>query len=428
MLDINAVRENPDFYKKAITQKKGDASLVDKLLHVDEKRRTLIGELQSLRELKNKYAKEQNIEEGKKTKIELSTKEPELTQVEAQYKEILWSLPNPAAADVPVGEDESSNKVIRSWGTIPHFDFPVKDHIELGEDLDIIDVKKASDVSGARFAYLKGDAALLEFALVSFAFSVLTNEETLAKIAKEANLDVSTKPFVPVVPPVMIKPDVFDRMARLKPEEERYHFPTDDMYLVGSAEHTLGALHIDEMLPEKEFPKRYVGFSTSFRREAGSYGRDTKGILRVHQFDKVEIESFTTADQGAIEQEFIVAIQEYLMRELGLAYEVMAVCTGDMGGPDFRQVDINTWIPSQDKYRETHSSDYNTDYQARRLNTRVKRVNNDVEFVHMNDATVFAIGRTLIAILENNQQPDGTVLIPQVLQKWIGKDRIVKRS
>jgi seryl-tRNA synthetase len=372
---------------------------------------------------KNKILKRE-----KKTKIELSTKEPELTQVEAQYKEILWSLPNPAAADVPVGEDESSNKVIRSWGTIPHFDFPVKDHIELGEDLDIIDVKKASDVSGARFAYLKGDAALLEFALVSFAFSVLTNEETLAKIAKEANLDVSTKPFVPVVPPVMIKPDVFDRMARLKPEEERYHFPTDDMYLVGSAEHTLGALHIDEMLPEKEFPKRYVGFSTSFRREAGSYGRDTKGILRVHQFDKVEIESFTTADQGAIEQEFIVEIQEYLMRELGLAYEVMAVCTGDMGGPDFRQVDINTWIPSQDKYRETHSSDYNTDYQARRLNTRVKRVNNDVEFVHMNDATVFAIGRTLIAILENNQQPDGTVLIPQVLQKWIGKDRIVKRS
>jgi seryl-tRNA synthetase len=428
MLDINAVRENPDFYKKAITQKKGEASLVDKLLHVDEKRRSLIGELQSLRELKNKYAKEQNIDEGKKTKIELSTKEPELTQVEAQYKEILWSLPNPAAADVPVGEDESSNKVIRSWGTIPHFDFPVKDHIELGEDLDIIDVKKASDVSGARFAYLKGDAALLEFALVSFAFSVLTNEETLAKIAKEANLDVSTKPFVPVVPPVMIKPDVFDRMARLKPEEERYHFPTDDMYLVGSAEHTLGALHINEMLPEKEFPKRYVGFSTSFRREAGSYGRDTKGILRVHQFDKVEIESFTTADNGAIEQDFIVAIQEYLMRELGLAYEVMAVCTGDMGGPDFRQVDINTWIPSQDKYRETHSSDYNTDYQSRRLNTRVKRTNNEAEFVHMNDATVFAIGRTLIAILENNQQADGSILIPQALQKWIGKDRITKRS
>lgn len=428
MLDINALRENPDFYKKAITQKKGDASLVDKLLEVDEKRRTLIGELQSLRELKNKYAKEQNIEEGKKTKIELSTKEPELTQVEAQYKEILWSLPNLASPDVPVGEDESSNTVIRSWGTIPHFDFPVKDHIELGEDLDIIDVKKASDVSGARFAYLKGDAALLEFALVSYAFSVLTNSEILQQIAKEAKLDVSTKPFVPVVPPVMIKPDVFERMARLKPEEERYHFPTDDLYLVGSAEHTLGALHMDEMLPEKEFPKRYVGFSTSFRREAGSYGRDTKGILRVHQFDKVEIESFTTADQGRVEQDFIVAIQEYLMRELGLPYEVMAVCTGDMGGPDFRQIDINTWIPSQDKYRETHSSDYNTDYQSRRLNTRVKRVNNEVEFVHMNDATVFAVGRTLIAILENNQQADGSVLIPQVLQKWIGKDRIAKRS
>jgi seryl-tRNA synthetase len=226
----------------------------------------------------------------------------------------------------------------------------------------------------------------------------------------------------------MIKPDVFERMARLKPEEERYHFPTDDMYLVGSAEHTLGALHIDEAIAEKEFPIRYVGFSTSFRREAGSYGRDTKGILRVHQFDKVEIESFTTKETGSDEQQFIVRLQEYFMKQLELPHEVMAVCTGDMGGPDYRQIDINTWIPSQDKYRETHSSDYNTDYQSRRLNTRVKRTTNDIEFVHMNDATVFAVGRTLIAILENNQQADGTVLIPTVLQKWMGKDKIVKRS
>ncbi len=428
MLDINAVRENPDFYKKALTDKRANPTLVDSLLSLDEKRRNLIGEIQSLRELKNKFAKEKNIEEGKKTKTELSAKEPELSHLEEEYRQVLWSLPNPAASDVPIGEDESFNTVIRTWGKPQTFDFPVKDHIEIGEDLDIIDVKKASDVSGARFAYLKGDAALLEFALVSYAFSVVTNSDTLSKIASDRNLDVSTKPFVPVVPPVMIKPEVFDRMARLKPEEERYHFPTDNLYLVGSAEHTLGALHMDELLIEKEFPKRYIGFSTSFRREAGSYGRDTKGILRVHQFDKVEIESFTTADLGSVEQDFIVAIQEYLMQSLELPHEVMAVCTGDMGGPDYRQIDINTWIPSQEKYRETHSSDYNTDFQSRRLNTRVKRTNNEVEFVHMNDATVFAVGRTIIAILENNQQADGSVLIPKVLQKWMGKERIEKHS
>ncbi len=428
MIDITLVRENPDFYKKALADKKANPSLVDDLLSVDEKRRALIGEIQTLRELKNKFSKEQNIEEGKKIKGELSSKEPELAKLEASYKEILWSLPNPAAEDVPVGPDESANVVLRTWGTPKTFDFPVKDHIAIGEDLDIIDVKKASDVSGARFAYLKGDGALLEFALVSFAFSVLTNSETLQKIAQEHNLTVSSKAFVPVVPPVMIKPDVFERMARLKPIEERYHFPTDDMYLVGSAEHTLGALHMDESLAEKEFPIRYVGFSTSFRREAGSYGRDTKGILRVHQFDKVEIESFTTKETGSDEQQFIVCLQEYLMQQLELPHEVMSVCTGDMGGPDYRQIDINTWIPSQDKYRETHSSDYNTDYQARRLNTRVRRTSNDTEFVHMNDATVFAVGRTIIAILENNQQADGTVLIPTVLQKWMGKDKIVKRS
>ncbi len=428
MLDITLVRENPDFYKKALADKKANPSLVDDLLSVDEKRRALIGEIQTLRELKNKFSKEQNIEEGKRIKGELSAKEPELTKLEASYKEILWSLPNSAAEDVPVGADESANVVLRTWGTPKKFDFPVKDHITIGEELDIIDVKKASDVSGARFAYLKGDGALLEFALVSFAFSVLTDSDRLKEIAEENNLTVSVKPFVPVVPPVMIKPDVFERMARLKPEEERYHFPTDDMYLVGSAEHTLGALHIDEAIAEKEFPIRYVGFSTSFRREAGSYGRDTKGILRVHQFDKVEIESFTTKETGSDEQQFIVRLQEYFMKQLELPHEVMAVCTGDMGGPDYRQIDINTWIPSQDKYRETHSSDYNTDYQSRRLNTRVKRTTNDIEFVHMNDATVFAVGRTLIAILENNQQADGTVLIPTVLQKWMGKDKIVKRS
>ncbi|HUZ92396.1 MAG TPA: aminoacyl--tRNA ligase-related protein, partial [Candidatus Paceibacterota bacterium] len=206
-----------------------------------------------------------------------------------------------------------------------------------------------------------------------------------------------------------------------EPKEERYYIPSDDAYLVGSAEHTLGPLHMDETIPEENLPLRYVGFSTAFRREAGSYGKDTKGILRVHQFDKIEIESFTLPEYAVTEQDFIVAIQENMMWELELPYQVVQICTGDMGGPDARQIDIETWIPSQGKYRETHTSDYMGDYQARRLNTKVKRKSGKTEFVHMNDATAFAIGRTLIAIMENYQTKDGKIEVPKVLQKYLGK-------
>jgi len=282
----------------------------------------------------------------------------------------------------------------------------------LGESLGVIDVETAGKVSGPRFTYLKGDLALMEFALVQFALNKL-----------------SQKGFVPVVPPVMIKPEIYIKMARLDPgqEEERYFMPNDDLYLIGSAEHTLGPLHMDEIINQNDLPKRYVGFSTCFRREAGSYGKDTRGILRVHQFDKVEMESFTTAADGAQEQELMVSIQEELMQELGLPYHVVIVCTGDMGGPDARQYDIETWIPSENKYRETHSADYMTDYQSRRLNTRAKLSDGKVELVHMNDATVLAVGRTLIAIMENYQNADGTITIPEVLRPIMGKDKITSR-
>jgi seryl-tRNA synthetase len=215
-------------------------------------------------------------------------------------------------------------------------------------------------------------------------------------------------------------------MARLDAtlEDERYYFPKDDIYLIGSAEHTLGPLHMDETLKEDDLPIRYVGFSTCFRREAGSYGRDTRGILRVHQFDKVEMESFTVPENSLKEQEFFVAIQEYLMQELKLPYQVVMTCTGDQGDPDARHIDIEAWMPGQQKYRETHSADLMTDYQARRLNTRVRRADGSLNFVHMNDATVFAIGRTLIAIVENYQRADGTITVPEVLRPYFGADTI----
>ncbi len=228
----------------------------------------------------------------------------------------------------------------------------------------------------------------------------------------------------------MIRPDVFSRMGRLTEEDkdDKYYIPEDDLYLIGSAEHTIGPIHMDSKLDENDLPKRYIGFSTSFRRESGSYGKDVKGVLRVHQFDKLEMEIFSTSNTGLAEQNLAVAIQEYMMQELELPYQVVSVCTGDMGKPDYRQLDIETWVPSQEKYRETHSADYMTDYQARRLKTKVSLSNGDTEFVHMNDATGFAIGRILIAILENNQQEDGSVIIPKVLQPYIGIDIIKPRN
>jgi len=429
MLDIKTIRENPEKVKDACKKKSVKVD-IDKLLTLDEQRREKIQEIEKIRAEKNKATREIG-KSGKKDKIikemqKIDKKadkiEKELKEIEKNFQELMYKVPNLLMDDVPVGKDETENKVIRKWGEPTKFDFKPKDHVELGEKLGIIDIKTASKVTGARFSYLKGEAAQIEFALVQYVLSVLTSEEKIKEIAETVKKGYSSKPFIPVVPPVMIRPDVYERMARLSEEDkdERYYLKKDDLYLIGSAEHTLGPLHIDQILEEKELPKRYIGFSTSFRREAGSYGKDTRGILRVHQFDKLEMESFTTKENSLLEQDFFVAIQEYLVRSLEIPYQVVMICTGDIGGPDARQIDIECWIPGQDKYRETHTSDLMTDYQARRLKTRVKRPNNEIEFVHMNDATAFAIGRILIAIIENYQQKDGSVKIPKVLQPYLG--------
>ncbi|OGM26577.1 serine--tRNA ligase [Candidatus Woesebacteria bacterium RIFCSPHIGHO2_02_FULL_38_9] len=426
MLDIQFIRDNPEKVKKGLTAKQFDSSLVDKVLELDGKRRDLIQEIEDLRAQRNEISSKEHAvnDKGKQLKEKLKNLEPELKKIEEKYKQILGKIPNVPADDVKVGRDESENEVIRKWGTPIKFNFRPKDHLEIGENLRIIDVKKASGISGARFNYLIGDAVFLEFALVNYVLDTLTNEKILKNIANKLKLNYNSKPFIPVIPPVMIKPDVFEKMARKDPEEERYKLRDDELFLVGSAEHTLGPLHMDETLTEDNFPLRYIGFSTSFRREAGSYGKDTRGILRMHQFDKVEMESFTLPENGRLEQDFFVAIQEYLMQMLKIPYQVVGICTGDMGGPDYRQIDIDSWMPGQNKYRETHTSDYMTDYQSRRLNTKVRR-KDATEFVHMNDATAFAIGRTIIAILENYQQKDGSVVIPEVLRKWMGKEKIV---
>ena len=224
----------------------------------------------------------------------------------------------------------------------------------------------------------------------------------------------------------MITPEMLFGMARLDPREDRYYIQEDNLFLVGSAEHTLGSMHANESFDEKDLPLRYVGYSTAFRREAGSYGKDTKGILRQHQFDKMEFQCFTVGEKSKQEQDFLVALQEHLMQQLGLPYQVYCCLYREiMGGPDIRQIDIETWMPGQDTYRETHSADLMGEYQTRRLGTKVKRDSGEKEFVHTNDATVFAMGRTLIALMENNQQSDGSVVIPEVLRPYMsGAERI----
>lgn len=426
MLDIKFIRENPDMVLAAIKNKKAEPVDLDALFTLADKRKEVIQKIDEVNRLRNEAQNSRNIEEGKRLKDQLQELETQKTTLDAEYVGMMIKLPNIPTVDTPVGKDEDENKVVREWGEKPQFAFTPKDHATLGKDLGIINTEKATEVSGPRFSYLMGDLVLLEWAMMQFAMSVLINEAKLKEIADAEGLTVSTKPFVPVLPPVMIKKPVQVRMARYMKDEDHYLFPNDDLMLIGSAEHTLGPLHMDEIIPEADLPIRYVGFSTAFRREAGTYGKDTAGILRQHQFNKMEMESFTLPEHGMQEQDFLVAIQEYFLRSLNLPHQRILVCTGDMGFPDQRQIDIETWVPTQQKFRETHSADYIGGFQARRLNTRVKRADGTVEHVHMNDATALA-ERPLIAILECNQQADGSVKVPDVLAPFMGKDVIKKR-
>lgn len=426
MLDIKFIKENKELVQTVCKNKNRDIN-IDELISLFEQKKLLRTELDELNQKRNDAQKNRDIELGSKLKLESESLEERFKEADKAYLAQMLQVPNIYSLDTPIGKDDSENKLIREWGTKKVFSFKPKEHFEIGADLDIIDIDTAGEVAGSRFAYLKGDLALMQFALLQFCFEVLTNKETLQKIADKANVSLSVDAFVPVVPPVFVKPAVQNRMARFLTPEEHYMFPNDDLMLIGSAEHTLGAMHMDEVFEEKDLPIRYAGYSTAFRREAGSYGKDTKGILRVHQFDKLEAEVFSLPENSTKEQDFLVAIQEHVLQSLNLPYQVLAVCSGDMGFPDYRQIDINTWMPGQDKYRETHSSDCIGGFQPRRLNTRVKRADGKIEHVHMNDATVVAVGRTLIAIMENYQNEDGSIDIPEVLQKYMfGKTKISK--
>lgn len=426
MLDIKFIKENLEIVKQSMVNRRKEPIDFDKLLSLADERLALRKRVDEINRKRNETAAARDIEAGKRLKDELQGEEEKLAVVEKDYLKLLLQIPNIPSPDTPIGPDESGNKVLRQVGEKPVFNFKAKPHWEIGSDLGIINSEKAAVVSGARFTYLMGDIVLLQYALQNLAIKILTDEEILKDIASRAGLNVSTKPFIPVVPPFMMRSAVMNRMARLDPIDERYYYEKDDLVFIGSAEHTLGPLHMDETHTEDRFPIRYVGYSPAFRREAGSYSKDTRGIIRMHHFDKVELESFVRPEDGYLEQDFIVAIQEHFLQLLQLPYQAVAICTGDMGSPDHRQIDMETWMPGQDAYRETNTSDYMGGYQARRLNTKIKRADGSTEPVHMNDATMVAMGRTLAAILENFQQADGTVRVPKALQPYMGKETIGK--
>ncbi len=423
MLDIKFIKENKDLIETTLKNKNRVVD-IDRVLALSEERKRLRTSIDELNAKRNDAAKNRDQALGSQLKKDLELLETEFASVDKEFIALMIKIPNIYSPDTPVGKDEDENVLIRSWGEKPVFDFEPKDHLVLGEKLGLIDTEKAGTISGSRFAYLKGDLVLLQFGLIQYCLQLLTNEDSIASIIKEKNLSLSPKAFIPVVPPVFIKPAVQNRMARFMTPEEHYMFPEDDLMLIGSAEHTLGPLHMDAIIEEKDLPIRYLGYSTAFRREAGTYGKDTRGILRQHQFDKLEMEVFSLPEKSLEEQELLVGIQEHVLQALKLPYQVINVCTGDMGFPDYRQIDINTWMPGQGKYRETHSSDNIIGFQARRLNTRVRREDKSLEFAHMNDATVVAIGRTLIAIMENYQKEDGSIVVPEILRPYVGRDII----
>ncbi|OHA51379.1 MAG: serine--tRNA ligase [Candidatus Terrybacteria bacterium RIFCSPLOWO2_01_FULL_40_23] len=413
MLDIKLIRENQDLVKDAIL-KKGVKVDLENIIVLDRQKREILSEVEQLRAWQKKEGSAEAREAMQEIKNNIKQKEEMLDKIEQELSVLLLELPNIPSADVPEGKDENDNVVIREKGNKRGFSFKPRSYIELAELHQLIDTERAAKISGSRFGYLLREAALIEMALVRYAYDQLLEEN-----------------FIPVIPPVMVKPDIYRGMGRLTKaqEEERYYLPADDLYLVGSSEHTIGPMHADEVLDTKIMPLRYVGFSTCFRREAGSYGKDTKGILRVHQFDKVEMFVFTTPDQSYAELENLVSFQEKLYTGLGIPYRVVSICKGDMGFTDAKQYDVEAWLPGQNEglgqYRETHSASNTTDFQARGENIKYRNAEGKLEYVHMLNATALAMGRTIIALLENYQEEDGSITMPEALVPYLGFNKIV---
>ncbi|MBI2405574.1 serine--tRNA ligase [Candidatus Microgenomates bacterium] len=384
MLDINFIRENPDKVKQGVTVKGYDASLVNKVLDLDKRRRELVQLIENLRTEKNKTAKEKDVEKGKQIKAQLRKYEPELEEADREFNEAMLQIPNLPADDVTPGKDESDNKVLREGGKKIEFNFTPKDHLELGQALDILDFERGSKVAGSGFYYLKNKGVLLEFALIQYGIEFLREKE-----------------FIPT-----ITPDV----AREK---------DTDLGLIATSEVTLAGFHADEVLNESDLPRKYGGYSHCFRVESGGYGKYSKGLYRVHQFAKVEMYVYCKPEESKELHQELLALEEEFWKSLGVPYRVVEMCTGDLGAQAARKFDLEAWMPGRGDWGEVTSTSDTTDYQTRRLNIKYRK-GGENQFLHTLNGTLVATPRAIIAILENFQQEDGAVAIPEVLQKYTG--------
>jgi len=423
MLDLKAIRSEPERIKAALARR-GAAEQVDELLALDARRRELLPEVENAQAERKTLSKQigerkqagEDAEElmatvqGLKERIE-SGKE-ELERVEAELGELALTLPNLPDPDAPEGMSEEDAVVIREVGERPQFDFEPRDHLEIGTDLGLIEMEKAAELSGSRFAYLKGDLVLLELALVRFAI------ETVRAEGHE-----------PVVPPVLVREEALEGTGFLpEARDQIYEIPKDELFLTGTSEVGLAGLHANEILDGAALPLRYCAFSTCFRREAGAAGRDTRGIFRVHQFDKVEMFSFVEPSASSEEHERLLAIEERILGELEIPYRVVNVAVGDLGAPAAKKYDCEAWIPSQGRFRELTSCSNTTDYQARRLGARYRPEEGAAaQMVHTLNGTACAVGRTIIALIENRQKSDGGFTLPKTLHRYGAPERIPAR-
>ena len=415
MLDPSILKNSLDEFKENLIKRDIDID-IDSIIDLEEKRRKAKFAAEKIRADQNKLGKEiaKSDENEKQNLLKKASKLSEdfkslSEQAETEEKKFLdlWvKIPNIVDSTSPVGKTDKDNKEIKKIGDVKEHK-NIKDHLEIGESLGLINVEKAAEVSGSRFSYIFGDLVKIEFNLVSYVLEKLSNNG-----------------FLPTVPPVLVRENALFGTGFFPDDAEQvYEIPNDDLYLVGTSEVSLAALHGEEILEHKSLPLRYAGFSTCFRREAGTYGKDTTGIFRVHQFDKVEMFSFCDPEKSKEEHEYLLSLEEEILQELEIPYRVVDVCTGDLGASAAKKFDIEAWIPSQNNYREVTSCSNTTDYQARRLNIRTKK-DKETSLIHTLNGTALAVGRILIALIENNQQEDGSVKFSDSLSKIIGVESL----
>lgn len=420
MLDIKLIRENPTFVRENLS-KRGNIEileLLDKLIILDKKWRLDLTELNKLRHQRKQATNEiaslkkakknakESIEKARKIDSKITKIEKEVTNEKEKITGYLLRIPNLLHESVPIGLDEEKNVQVRKWGTIPEFDYSIRNHIEIGTKLKIIDIERAGKVAGARFFYLKGAGALLDLALMNFALKEIIN-----------------KGYVPIAPPYLMRKEVYQGVTALEDfEDVLYKVEQENLYLIATSEHPLAGMFMNEVLLENELPTKFAGISTCFRKEAGAHGKDTRGIFRTHQFNKIEQFIFCTPEQSWMLHEELLVNAEGLMKKIGLPYRVVNVCTGDIGTVAAKKFDIEVWMPAQNAYREIVSCSNCTDYQSRRLDIRYREKEGAPTkgFVHTLNSTAIATGRMIVAIIENFQQEDGTVIIPKVLREFMG--------